>query len=198
VVPFRAEEHLIHEPNGVPVVPLLWMQHITSHQITWPLNHGFHKPQHILNIPRTKTLLVQNTNYVLLRRFSAKEEQRRLVAAPYLAEQFDYALIGLENHLNFIYRRDGEMSKAEVVGLSALLNSGLIDRYVRISNGNTQVNATELRALPLPPLQVITAIGQAVMKDGKAVDLDAIVVQTLQTYLLLPTDFPILRETRAV
>jgi adenine-specific DNA-methyltransferase len=90
------------------------------------------------------------------------------------------------------------MSKAEVVGLSALLNSGLIDRYFRISNGNTQVNATELRALPLPPLQVITAIGQAVMKDGKAVDLDAIVVQTLQTYLLVPTDFPILRETRAV
>jgi adenine-specific DNA-methyltransferase len=198
VVPFRAEEHLIHEPNGVPVVPLLWMQHITSQRITWPLNHGFHKPQHILNISGTRTLLVENTNYVLLRRFSAKEEQRRLVAAPYLAEQFDYALIGLENHLNFIYRRDGEMSKTEVVGLSALLNSGLIDRYVRISNGNTQVNATELRALPLPPLQVITAIGQAVMKDGKAVDLDAIVVQTLQTYLLVPTDFPILRETRAV
>lgn len=198
VVPFRAEEYLINEPNGIPVVPLFWMQHITSHQIIWPLNHGFRKPQHILNIPQTKTLLVENTNYVLLRRFSAKEEQRRLVAAPYLADQFDYALIGLENHLNFIYRRDGEMSKAEVVGLSALLNSGLIDRYFRISNGNTQVNATELRALPLPPLQVITAIGQAVMKEVTAIDLDAIVVQTLQTYLLVPTDFPILRETRVV
>jgi len=198
VVPFRAEEYLIHEPNGISVVPLFWMQHLTSHQIIWPLNHGFRKPQHILNISGTKSLLVENTNYVLLRRFSAKEEQRRLVAAPYLADQFDYALIGLENHLNFIYRRDEEMSKAEVVGLSALLNSGLIDRYFRISNGNTQVNATELRALPLPPLQVITAIGQAVMKVVTAVDLDVIVVQTLQTYLLVPPDFPILRETRAV
>lgn len=198
VVPFRAEEYLINELNGTPVVPLIWMQHITSQQITWPMNHSFRKPQHILNIPQTKTLLVENTNYVLLRRFSAKEEQRRLVAAPYLADQFDYALIGLENHLNFIYRRDGEMSKAEAVGLSALLNSGLIDRYFRISNGNTQVNATELRALPLPPLQVITAIGQAVMKEVTAIDLDALVVQTLQTYLLVPPDFPILRETRAV
>lgn len=198
VVPFRAEGYLINEPNGIPVVPLLWMQHITSQQITWPMNHGFRKPQHILNISGTRTLLVENTNYVLLRRFSAKEEHRRLVAAPYLADQFDYAMIGLENHLNFIYRRDGKMSEAEVIGLSALLNSGLIDRYFRISNGNTQVNATELRALPLPPLQVITAIGQAVMQEVNAVDLDAIVVQTLQTYLLVPTDFPILRETRAV
>jgi adenine-specific DNA-methyltransferase len=198
VVPFRVEKYLINEPTSIPVVPLLWMQHITSHRITWPLNYGFRKPQHILNIPQTETMLVENTNYVLLRRFSAKEERRRLVAAPYLSNQFECARIGLENHLNYIYRRAGEMSETEVVGLSALLNSGLIDRYFRISNGNTQVNATELRALPLPPLQVITAMGQAVMEEVDTVDLDAIVVQTLQTYLLLPTDFPILRETRAV
>jgi adenine-specific DNA-methyltransferase len=115
-----------------------------------------------------------------------------------LASQFDYALVGLENHLNYIYRLDGEMGKAEAVGLSALLNSGLIDRYFRISNGNTQVNATELRALPLPSLPVITAIGQVLLEENDDADLDAIVVQTLQTFMLVPPDFPILHETRVV
>lgn len=196
VVAFRAEHSLIHKPNGEPVVPLLWMQHITSQQITWPMNRDFRKPQYIRNTPDIKSLLVQNVNYVLLRRFSAKEEQRRLVVAPYLANHFDYELVGLENHLNFIYRPHGEMSKAEVIGLSALLNSGLIDRYFRISNGNTQVNAAELRALPLPPLPVIKSLGQAMVKEANNIDLDAIVIQTLQAFMQVPDDFPILRETR--
>lgn len=198
VVPFRAESYLLDEPDAATAVPLLWMQHVKPQQITWPLNDDFYKPQHIRSTPDAKPLLVKNANYVLLRRFSAKEEHRRLVAAPYLADRFAYALVGLENHLNYIYRRDGAMTEAETIGLSALLNSGLIDRYFRISNGNTQVNATELRALPLPPIPVIAAIGQVLMKEANDADLDAVVIHTLQTYMLVPPDFPILRETRIV
>ncbi len=186
VVPFRAEEYLTHGPEGVP---LLWMQHVRPQQVTWPLK--LRKPQYILPQP---SLVVENTNYVLLRRFSAKEETRRLVAAPYLAHHFAYDRVGLENHLNYIYCRDRAMRDDEAYGLSALFNSGLIDRYFRISNGNTQVNAAELRMLPLPPLPVIAAIGVARFGD----DLDAIVVQTLQAFGLLPDDFPVLRETRVL
>jgi adenine-specific DNA-methyltransferase len=36
----------------------------------------------------------------------------------------------------------------------------LLDTYFRISNGNTQVSATELRMMPLPSLSVINAIGR--------------------------------------
>jgi adenine-specific DNA-methyltransferase len=198
VVPFRAEEYLIDEPNGIPAVPLLWMQHVKSQQVTWPINGSFRKPQHIQNTAAARSLLVRNANYVLLRRFSAKEEYRRLTAAPYLACDYDYALVGLENHLNYIYRRDGAMSEEEATSLSALLNSGLIDRYFRISNGNTQVNATELRALPLPPLPVIRAIGQALAVESEEADLDTVVIQTLQAFLLVPNDFPVLRETRVL
>ncbi len=140
--------------------------------------------------------MVKNTNYVLLRRFSAKEEARRLLAAPYLAEDYPYSQLGLENHLNYIYGQKSELTTEETIGLSGLLNSGLIDRYFRISNGNTQVNASELRALPIPSLAVVTAIGKAIINQTHEADLDAIVVQVLQTYMLIPNDFPILRETR--
>jgi len=195
VVAFRAKQYLQDNQKSASSVPLLWMQHIRPQEVTWPLNGNFRKQQYIESEP---SLMVKNANYVLLRRFSAKEEARRLVAAPYLAEAYPYSQLGLENHLNYIYGQKRELTTEETIGLSGLLNSGLIDRYFRISNGNTQVNATELRALPIPPLSVITAIGKAIIKEADEVDLDAVVVQVLQTYMLIPNDFPILRETRVI
>lgn len=195
VVAFRAKQYLQDDQNTPSSVPLLWMQHIKQQEVIWPLNGSFHKPQYIESEP---SLMVKNKNYVLLRRFSAKEEARRLVAAPYLAEDYPYSQLGLENHLNYIYGQKRELTTEEAIGLSGLLNSGLIDRYFRISNGNTQVNATELRALPIPNLSIITAIGKAIINETHEADLDAIVVQVLQTFMLIPNDFPILRETRVI
>lgn len=198
IVPFRAKQYLASEPNGTSRVPLLWMQHVQSQRIAWPLNHDFSKPQYFVRIAETESQLLKNQNYVLLRRFSAKEEARRLVAAPYLAAHYPFKRIGLENHLNYIYCKDRVMSDEEAIGLSAFLNSGLTDRYFRISNGNTQVNATELRALPLPPLSAIRVIGRELLSETEGSDLDATVIQILQSLMLIPDDFPILRETRVV
>ena len=41
-------------------------------------------------------------------------------------------------------------------------NSRLLDTYFRCVNGNTQVNATELRAMPLPAREVIVSLGRLV------------------------------------
>ncbi len=102
-----------------------------------------------------------NRTGVLLRRFSAKEEARRLVAAPYLRGQLPGSHLGLENHLNYVYAVEGEMQPEQAVGLAALLSSSLLDHYIRIQNGHTQVNASELRALPLPDWPQLTALGES-------------------------------------
>ena len=156
VVPFRAEEHLRAERSKT-TVPMLWLQHVLPGRVEWPLAGGFRKPEHIERDAPDK-LLVKNRTYVLLRRFSAKEDARRLVAAPYLRGAIRAPLLGLENHVNFIHRKRGELAESEARALSALLNSALFDAYFRISNGNTQVSATELRALPLPEAGVLEAI----------------------------------------
>lgn len=158
VVPFRATQ-FVSSSGSVPEThaPLIWMQNVRSMQIIWPLQRN---NQYIAREGAEK-LLLSNRNYVVLRRFSAKEEKRRLTAAPYLAE-INTALIGLENHLNYIHRPNGMLSTEEARGLAALLNSDLMDTYFRISSGNTQVSATELRAMPLPPLEAICEIGRRV------------------------------------
>ena len=171
IVPFRATE-FIDKAGQVPGshVPLLWMNHVQPMRVTWPM--GRHKPEYIKHAPESLALLVPNRNYVLLRRFSAKEEKRRLVAGPYLANAGTTSMVGLENHLNYVYRPGGTLTEDEAFGIAALLSSTMLDSYFRIGNGNTQVSATELRAMPLPALSVITEIGR--QARGLGGDLSAI------------------------
>ena len=70
----------------------------------------------------------------------------------------------MENHLNYIHRPGGTLSEDEAWGLAALYNSRLLDTWFRAVNGNTQVSATELRAMPLPPRETIVCARRA----GKA------------------------------
>lgn len=202
VVPFRARSLLtdVAVVEQGKAVPLLWMQHVRRQQVTWPMDQT-NKPQGILVNELSTSLRVPWQNYVLLRRFSAKEDTRRLTAAPLVAEHFahQYSSIGLENHLNYIYSSQRVLAENEVHGLAALLNSALLDRYVRITNGTTQVNAAELRVLPLPSLDLIRAIGDKLMTslDGTAAsDLDALIYQILVQANPSFADIPLFRETR--
>ncbi len=106
-------------------------------------------------------------NYVLLRRFSAKEERRRLTASWFLRAEGTRPYLALENHLNYVYHADRELTVDEVYGLTSLFNSALLDRYFRIISGNTQVNATEIRTIPFPTLERVAAIGQRVKVLGE-------------------------------
>ncbi|MGB8682711.1 MAG: N-6 DNA methylase [Candidatus Binatus sp.] len=180
VVPFRATEYI--DKIGVPsndYAPLIWMNHVLAMQVTFPIETR--KPQYISTVATEKSLLLPNRNYVLIRRFSAKEEARRLVAAPWLKGSVPGSLLGIENHLNYIYSMRDEMNENEALGLAALLNSELLDTYFRVSSGNTQVSATELRAMPLPPRDMIIFIGQRVRKQSGGESLDDIVKEAIGT-----------------
>ncbi len=194
VVPFRSREFLVNETSNGNA-PLLWMQNVKPYRIHWPLE-SFEKPQAISYTD--KSLLVARSNYVLLRRFSPKEDRRRLIAAPFISDEFSGSHVGFENHLNFIYRKNGALQLSEIIGLAAILNSSLIDRYIRIINGNTQINAADLRALPFPPLTIIQRIGEQVqlIQNPNSETVDAIVFSTLWETGLLEEQIPIMQETR--
>jgi len=119
-------------------------------------------------------LLLPSQNYVLLRRFSAKEEKRRLTASCLIGTAQPGPYVALENHLNYVYHAKRALSLDETYGLAALFNSALLDRYFRTISGNTQVNATELRTMPLPTLKTVAAIGRKIQAlpafESKAIE----------------------------
>ena len=182
-MPFRATSFSdAADANGPSRAPLLWMQHVRPMRTQWP-STGAGKPQWVENTEESMKLLVEDATYVLMRRFSAKEEERRLVAAPLIRGSLNANVVGLENHLNYIHGVSRELDEELAYGLSALLNSTFMDRYFRISNGNTQVSATELRAMPLPAERDIRSIGaevQARLDLGPELPgLDGLVAETL-------------------
>ncbi|MBE3062295.1 MAG: Eco57I restriction-modification methylase domain-containing protein [Cutibacterium acnes] len=167
VIAFRCKE-FISTQGGDDTVPLLWMQHVGQQEINWPINK---KMEHVRATAANAWTLVPNTPMVIMRRFSPKEDQRRVTCAPYTG-LLPGAVIGLENHLNYIHRPNGRMTPWEVRGLSALLASSVVDAHLRAIAGSTQINASELRALPLPPLAVIEAIGRRVSTTPSLEEID--------------------------
>jgi len=164
VVSFRATQYLYeqYENGKVFLVPLYQLINTAKMRFEWPVAKK-NKPQYIQLCEETKSLLLPNKNYIFLRRFSAKDDKSRLVATPYFVDITQAEFIGVENHLNYIYRPKGHLDRNEILGLSALLNSTLFDTYFRTFNGNINVSATELREMPLPPLEDIKQIGNQII-----------------------------------
>ena len=172
VVMFRAAEFLLAESNDTDSAPLLSVFNVKPFQTEWPLIHGKH-PTAFKVCPESQRLLLPAQNYVLLRRFSAKEEPRRLTASFLIASEFSHPFVALENHLNYIYHAERVLPVDETYGLAALFNSALLDRYFRTISGNTQVNATEIRSMKFPALPVVSGIGHRV-RQLASLDRDAI------------------------
>jgi adenine-specific DNA-methyltransferase len=160
VVDFRAKEYLLAEKIEESV-PLLWMHNLQDGKVKWPLKKN-NKPSAIQDCEKTKSLLLPVKNYVLVKRFTAKEQKRRLYAALLLESEFSYDTVGIENHLNYIHKPKARLSVFESYGIAAILNSTVIDNFFRSLNGSTQVNATDIRSVPFPTLRDIIEIGRQV------------------------------------
>ncbi len=163
VVSFRATEFLRAAMEGDDTIPLLSVHNVRAFETIWPLDKG-RKPTAFAVRPKSEALVLPARNYVLLRRFTAKEERRRLVASSFLRKEALRTEIALENHLNYVYHAERELSEEECLGLTALFNSALLDRYFRAISGNTQVNATEIRSMPLPDLRTVVRIGAKIQE----------------------------------
>jgi adenine-specific DNA-methyltransferase len=161
VVAYRTMDFIreMYENGIVSLAPLYWLHNVTKMEITYP-SYRPNKGQYIQICDQTMPYLISNKNYIFLRRFSSKDDRSRLIAAPYFSLPDSPRVIGIENKLNYIYRPKGYLDRTEVMGVAALLNSNLFDAYFRTFNGNVNVSATELRAMPLPPLNTIKAIGE--------------------------------------
>lgn len=169
VVAFRAYDFIVSEP-GKDTVPLYWLHNVVKMLCDHPVQKK-DKGQYIKVTSETKAALLPNKNYVLLRRFSSKDDSSRLVAAPYFGNMSQYEAVGIENKLNYIYRPKGHLRRDEVMGLTALLDSEMFDAYFRTFNGNINVSATELRMMPLPPIETIREIGRKIiLRNNYSID----------------------------
>lgn len=157
-VDFRNREAL-RDTAESGAVPLFFAQHIQDGKVMFPTGK-----EHEYLVTNQSGLLQQNTNYLFVKRFTAKEERRRLQCGVYLSKKNPtYKKISTQNKINFICGLQ-ELSECIVYGLYVLFNSTLYDCYYRILNGSTQVNSTEINSMPVPPMSIIEAMGKELIR----------------------------------
>ena len=151
IVDYRTEEEL-RDTFEEGACPLFYSQHLKDGRVKWPQN----KPGEYI-LTGKKGHLQKNTNYLFVKRLTSKEEHRRLQCGIYLSKDFpQFRHISTQNKLNYIQCESEDVA----YGLFALFSSSLYDEYYRILNGSTQVNSTEMNAIPVPSKEVILKMGK--------------------------------------
>jgi len=163
VVDFRMKEFLRENPrNGT--APLLYPAHFVKGNLEWPRQSK--KPNAVVENPETRKWLFPKGFYTVVRRFSSKEERRRIVAHVVDPAAFQGDRIGFENHLDVFHSGKRGIGGDVAHGLAAFLNSTSVDDWFRRFSGHTQVNATDLRLLRYPELRELEKLGQWARKQG--------------------------------
>ena len=161
VVDFRGRDSIFHEkPESEFAYPLLYAGNFSGGETIHPRNIG--KPQwFVAEDEKAIQQLTRPGHYVVVKRFSSKEERRRVTAYPIDVSE----PIALENHLNFIHAgtprkvvplRSKELSR----GLAIWLNSTYIDEWFRDVSGSTQVNAKDIKSMPCPSIESLETLGR--------------------------------------
>lgn len=164
VVDFRLKEHLRDMP-GPSTVPLLYPGHFLHGRTVWPIEE-MKKPNAIERNGDTEKWLYPSGYYCVVRRFSSKEERRRVVASVVEpAVLGDVSALGFENHLNVFHVRRRGLPQALAYGLAVFLNTTAVDEAFRRFNGHTQVNATDLRLMKYPDRETLIQMGEWAMRQ---------------------------------
>ncbi len=166
VVDFRLKTHLRSMP-GPGTVPLLYPSHFSNYGTLWPIE-GIKKPNAIEYNTETEKWLYPSGFYCVVRRFSSKEEKRRIVAGVVNPSAFGNApMLGFENHLNLFHENKFGLPQALAHGLAVYLSSTAIDENFRRFNGHTQVNATDLKLLKYPIRDTLIKLGEWAIQQEK-------------------------------
>jgi len=96
-VDFRNRE-MLRDNAEEGAIPLFYSQHIKHGEVQFPI-----QKEHEYLATDQKGLMQDNRNYLFVKRFTAKEERRRLQCGVYLSRKFpQYKKISTQNKINFI------------------------------------------------------------------------------------------------
>ena len=142
---------LLEDEGSSENVPIIFSDNISKHSV-----HLNRKKDQFLKKKRNG-LLQNNQDYIFVKRFSSKEEKRRIQTAYYNSSRFSkYDQISTDNKLNFVIAENDNLLK----GAYLFLSSTKFDEYYRLLGSNTQVNSTEINTMKCPSKQQLIELGQ--------------------------------------
>jgi len=170
IVDFRMKEALRQTPDSTSI-PLLYSVHLKDGAVIWPAISK--KPNAIeLTLVEIEKIAFPSGYYVVVKRFSSKEEKRRIWPALIIPECFTSSFFTAENHINIYHINKHGFDKNIAIGLFVYLSTHYVDVEFRRFSGHTQVNATDLRQLKYPTKDQLNKM--AVLYEQKQYSFDEI------------------------
>lgn len=166
IVDFRMKDRLVKDVAR-DSIPLLYPIHFRNNAFTWPVESK--KPNSILLHADEKTRIAfKKGNYVIVKRFSSKEEKRRVWASFVSDTTIESDYFSVENHLNIIHSSKNGINKCLAAGLFVYLNTKYVDGVFRKFSGHTQVNATDLRNMKYPNIDQLKKMGSWYLQHNES------------------------------
>lgn len=150
--------------------PLIWAEAVTADgRFVFRADKKNHAP--FFKPEKGDEWLIVDRSCVLVQRTTAKEQQRRLIAAE-LSQEFieTHGGVVIENHLNMV--RATGAPKVSPAAVAAVLNSETVDQVFRCINGSVAVSAFELKAIPLPSVSAMAPIEQLIRQGATRVAIE--------------------------
>lgn len=174
VVDFRSR-HALSAVERPEAVPLIYPGNLRDGGVVWPRDmrkSQWFRPRD----DKDRGMLLPEGWYTVVKRFTAKEERRRIVASVWSPVDHP-GEVAFENHLNVFHIRGHGLDQDLAKGIAVWLNSSVIDRFFRTFSGHTQVNATDLRTLRFPTASALRELGRnTVVSQG---EVDSLVMELI-------------------
>lgn len=161
----RLKPHVRHGASD-DALPLVWGNGIRMFRFAGIGNRAG-EGTHMALVDKTRKIIAYG-DALLVKRMTAREEARRLVACrvPARLANSPAGYFG-ENHVNII--RPLANARLDLDAVLGLLNSDLFDYIFRALNGNTNVSATELELMPVvqgPELEEVASAARRLTAAG--------------------------------
>ncbi len=158
----KAENILFKNINdSANLVPMIWIYNIDTGTFNFSIEDKYGK--YLLKNHQTEKYIIKNNNYILLRRYNNNDFTNRIIATPYLKEYLQADYLGIERLVSFIDKPNHFISKEEIFGISAILNSQFVNSYLGMINGIINVTSDIILNIPLPDLEKIKEIGKSII-----------------------------------
>lgn len=174
IVDFREGKNFATNTPDLFSIPYIFPEHFNSENmnINWP-KINVKKFNYINFDYKIENKLRTTGNYVVVKRFSSKEENKRVVAS-LIPENISPSYIAFDNKVNYFHSNKNGLDLNLAKGLCIYLNTKTFDNLFREYSGSTQVNVSDLKSLPYPnkdQLLKLQEIFNSVKNADKALDI---------------------------
>lgn len=148
-------------------VPLIVYRHISGESINYRRLTEKLKNNSITLIDDglNKSLLIKNSNYVLIRK-NIDKTYDKLIHPIIYSSDFNSENIAIDNGIVYFTNIDDSLTEEEVRGLYCILKSRQFDDYYRMINSTHTINVYELENMNFPSIDIIREIGSQIKKNN--------------------------------